>query len=76
MNHKLLGIPNLPFLGGWYRRALAGWHRLASGLVGLRIVANRFRSSSDGRIQKCGGKCVGREWVRSLMVWARVSKKI
>jgi hypothetical protein len=28
--------PNLLFLCGWYRRALAGWHRLASGLVRRR----------------------------------------
>jgi hypothetical protein len=28
--------PNLLFLCGWCRRALAGWHRLASGLVRRR----------------------------------------
>jgi hypothetical protein len=49
--------PNLLFLCGWYRRALAGWHRLASGLVRLRKDTHCLRSSSDRWAGKCGGKC-------------------
>jgi hypothetical protein len=41
--------PRLMFLCESYRRALALWHRLASGLVRPRIDANRFRSPSDRR---------------------------
>jgi hypothetical protein len=36
---------------------LAGWHRLAYGLVRPRMDTHRLRSSSDGRARKCGGKC-------------------
>jgi hypothetical protein len=35
---------------------LAGWHRLASGLVRPRMDTHRLRSSSDRRARKCGGK--------------------
>jgi hypothetical protein len=49
--------PNLLFLCGWYRRALAGWHRLASGLVRPRKDTHCLRSSSDRWAGKCGGKC-------------------
>jgi hypothetical protein len=49
--------PNLLFLCGWYRRALAGWHRLASGLVRLRKDTHCLRSPCDRWAGKCGGKC-------------------
>jgi hypothetical protein len=45
------------FLCGWYRRALAGWHRLVSGLVRPRNDTHCLRSSSDRWAGKCGGKC-------------------
>jgi hypothetical protein len=52
-----LESPNLLFLCGWYRRALAGCHRLASGLVRPRKDTHCLRSSSDRWAGKCGGKC-------------------
>jgi hypothetical protein len=61
IHHKRAGegtrTPNLLFLCGWYRRALAGWHRLASSLVRLRRDTHCLRSSSDRWAGKCGGKC-------------------
>jgi hypothetical protein len=39
--------PNLLFLCGSYRSALAGRHCLASGLVRPRLDTDRFRSPSD-----------------------------
>jgi hypothetical protein len=45
---------NLLFLCGWYRRALDGWHRLASGLVRTRNDTHCLRSSSDRWAGKCG----------------------
>jgi hypothetical protein len=50
---------NLLFLCGWYRRALAGWHRLASGLVRLRKDTRCLRSiaiagpESVGKVLGC-----------------------
>src|SRR4029453_5637231 len=41
----------------WYRRALAGCHRLGSGLVSPRKDTHCLRSSSDRWAGKCGGKC-------------------
>jgi hypothetical protein len=42
------------FLCCWYRRALAGCHRLASGLVRSRKDTHCLRSSSDRWAGKCG----------------------
>jgi len=42
------------FLCGWYRRTLAGWHRVVPGLVRLRKDTHCPRSSSDGWAGKCG----------------------
>jgi hypothetical protein len=50
--------PGVPAeLGCWYRRALAGCHRLGSGLVRPRKDTHCLRSSSDRWAGKCGGKC-------------------
>jgi hypothetical protein len=51
---EVSGTPNLLFPCGWYRRALAGWHRLASGLVRPREDTHCLRSSSDRWAGRCG----------------------